>query len=149
MEDLNDVDPIYGQTITEAYTLGKTRYSLFSLYEWFLVRKCFINPMTNNLLTNEEQNMIVNKFVEFNLLPKDNYSKMGSHRIVVLMEKYKLLLENQKINNEKIEALKKRLIFMEDKFRKARKKERYEIIIERINKKIEKLEKNVFSLKES
>lgn len=145
---MEDIDPIYGEQIIDPFILGKTRYSLMSLYNWFLIRKCFINPMTNNLLSNDEQNLIVNKFVEHNLLPVDNYSKMSSHRIVLLMEKYKIFLENQRINNEKIRALKERLIITEDKLRKARNKEKYEIIISRINKKIERFEKIIVGLKE-
>lgn len=142
-----DIDPIYGNRIENPFVLGKTRYSLFSLYDWFLVRKCFINPMTNNLLSQNEQSEIIDRFVEKNLLPTSNYSKMTSYKIVLMMEKHKVYLDEIKKNNDKLANLQKKLEVNEIKLMKARKKEIYEEIIKKIKGKIEVQEKILQNLK--
>jgi len=136
----DNFDPIYGEEIDNPYILGKTQYSLKSLYEWFMVRKCFINPMTNNLLNTIEQNDILDKFREQNWLPEMNYSKMSSHKIVGIMEKHKLHMDDIKRNEVKLIDLRNRLQENENKMVKARKKERYEKIIDSLNERIKKQE---------
>jgi len=143
----NDIDPIYGNRIEDPYILGKTTYSTHSLYDWFLVRKCFINPMTNNLLSNDDQTKFVEKFRYKNLLPCLNYSKMTSHKIVSIMEKHRSYIEEIKKNEEKMENLVKKLLLNEEKLKRARKKEKYEEIIGKIKEKIIVQEKFLKNLK--
>lgn len=150
MEDINndlDIDPIYGNRIENCFTLGKTNYSLFSLYDWFIIRKCFINPMTNNYLNSIEQAEIIEKFKEFNLLPPINFSKMNSNRIVQIMEKHKLILDEIKKQEAKIDVLNQRLQINEEKLKKARKKEKHEEMIQKIKEKIIIQEKILQNLK--
>ena len=145
MDDL--IDPIYGNQIVEPYVLGKTVYSLMSLYDWFLVRKCLINPMTNNLLTSREQLDIIEKFKESGLLPDINYGKMTSHKVVIIMEKYKLILEEVESIKDKILKLENNMKLIEDKLLRARKREKHEEKLRKIGDKIAIYNQNIEKLK--
>jgi len=145
MDDL--IDPIYGNPIVDPYVLGKTVYSLMSLYDWFLVRKCLINPMTNNLLTSREQLDIIDKFKDNGLLPDINYGKMTSHRVVLIMEKYKSILEEVECIRTKIYKLENNRKVIEDKLLRARKREKHEEKIRKIGEKITNYNKNIEKLK--
>jgi hypothetical protein len=134
--EVDEIDPIYGTKIENGFILGKTNYSIVSLYDWFMVRKCMINPMTNNLLTTSELGDIMEKFIEMNFFPNIDYKKMSSHRIVQMMEKHKILQDEINRQELKLETLHKRLELNEAKMAKARKKEKYEILIEKIKEKI-------------
>jgi len=145
MDDL--IDPIYGNQIVDPYVLGKTVYSLMSLYDWFLVRKCLINPMTNNLLTSREQLDIIDKFKDNGLLPDINYGKMTSHRVVLIMEKYRSILEEVECIRTKIYKLENNRKVIEDKLLRARKREKHEEKIRKIGEKITNYNKNIEKLK--
>ncbi len=103
--------------------------------------------MTNSLLSQNEQSEIIDRFVEKNLLPTSNYSKMTSYKIVLMMEKHKVYLDEIKKNNDKLANLQKKLEVNEIKLMKARKKEIYEEIIKKIKGKIEVQEKILQNLK--
>jgi len=148
-EEENDDDPIYGNRIINPYTLGKTTYSLQSLYDWFLTRKCFINPMTNNILNSQEQGNLIDKFIEERLLPNMNYSKMNSYKIVLIMEKHRNFLNEIKKYEDKLVLLNEKLELNKLKLQKARKKEKYEEIIKKINDKIVFQEQILKNLKTS
>lgn len=134
--DENEVDPIYGTKIEEGFILGKTKYSIMSLYDWFMVRKCLINPMTNNLLSTVELMNLLDRFKMLGLFPDINYEKLSSHRIVQIMEKHKVYLDELERQRQKLNTLELRLETNEKKLLKARKKEKYEEMIKKIKEKI-------------
>lgn len=142
-----DTDPIFGGLIEDPFILGKTKYSLNSLYEWFLVRKCLINPMTNTLLTQKEQDELVERLRNINLLPPMNYEKVSGYKLCTLMEKQKILFEELKRLQEKYNVMSERIQKNEDKLNRARKKDKYIILIQKQKDKRQLVENSINQLK--
>lgn len=124
VEEYDNIDPIYGDLIDprEAYILGKTKYSVNSLFEWFLLRKNFINPMTNDSLTNEELKILINKFKEVDLFPAINNERIPIYKTIIIMEKYKNYKISISRNNDRINKLNTQINKKYDNIAKALKR---------------------------
>jgi len=153
------IDPIYGNIINEndAYTIGKTKYSLNSLYEWFIVRKNFINPMSNTNMNQEEIRNFIEKIKLINLFPNVPIDKMPVYKIMILLEKHHTYQKIMTKNIEKINKLKKWISQNEEKMDKIIKKngeeniqtEKHRQIIKKMELQIQKIELNLEQNKKS
>lgn len=124
VEEYDNFDPIYGGRIDprEEYILGKTKYSINSLFDWFLMRKNFINPMTNDSLTNEELKILINKFKEVDLFPSINNERIPIYKTIIIMEKYKNYKISISRNNDRINKLNTQINKKYDNIAKALKR---------------------------
>jgi len=148
-----DIDPIYGSIIDprEAYTIGKTKYSIYSLFEWFLTRKIFINPMSNDQLKQEEINELLERFKDFDLFPKIVCERVPPYKVIIIMEKYKLYKNTIQKNNESIIKFNNSIIHLYELINKALRRkdedkgkkiaEKHSNLIKKIEGQIAKLEK--------
>lgn len=97
---MENIDPIYGDEINEEneHILGKTKYSIYSLSEWFLVRKKFIDPMTNQNMSEKEINRLISVLKSKDLYPSLD-EKITTNKMIIVMDRYhKMKLQIDKNN---------------------------------------------------
>lgn len=87
------IDPIFKIDIDEnrSYTLGKTTYSIDSLKDWFLIKKAFVNPMTNMLIRGMQLSELIEAMKNVDFFPKIDINRVACYRVYLIFEKYNIL----------------------------------------------------------
>jgi len=137
------------------YELGKTLYSIESLRDWFLIRRMFVDPMTNLVIKNKDLDDLMVKMREMAYFPEVNIGHIPVYRVYCIFEKYSVFNTIVKRHKDKLEEISKKIDNKKEKMLRSRKRKNgenaagnYERQIEklggqkgRINDKIEVLEK--------
>ena len=142
-----ELDPIYGEPILpeNKFIIGKISYDINSLLDWFLTKKCFINPYTNTIIKNDDLKNMISLLKTLHLAPNINYDKIPLHKTISILERHKQYSTYITKNLEKInkleETLKKKRLTIERSLKRKNGQKTINntnIIIDKIMKQISK-----------
>lgn len=135
------IDPIMKVEIEPdmMYELGKSTYCIRSLRDWFLVRRMFIDPMTNLTIKNGELNSLLNRLKEKDYFPDVDVSELACYRIFCIFEKYSNYKNLDLVNIERMDDIRSKIGEKMEKREKSAKRKNGENVVQKYDEQIEKL----------
>ena len=144
------IDPIFKVEIEDGrdYTLGKTTYSIDSLRTWFLVKREFVDPMTNLMLKGEQLGRLVDGMKKVDFFPGVDISKVACYRVYCVFEKYNFYKDARIEIERKREELLEKVREKEERLLVSNRRKNGGRMVERLMEQIEKLNNRVCKLEE-
>jgi hypothetical protein len=140
-----NIDPILRHNIEQEneFYLGKQVYCVNSLLDWFITRRSFIDPMTNEMMKPEDIKLYVDLLKKRDAYPVSLNSFMPHYRIIHAMEKHRQYNSDKRKLDDKIGKQEEKKVIYEQQLDKvknrrngntARKLEQIEKVLQRLNK---------------
>ena len=144
------MDSIMGVEIEShmRYELGKTLYSIESLRDWFLIRRMFVDPMTNLVIKNGDLEDLIKKMKEKDYFPDVNVRHMSLYRVFCIFEKYNNLRVLVNKQRESLGVLSNKIDIKKEKMAKSMKRKNGENAVNNYQKQIDRLKLKVNKINE-
>jgi len=133
---------------SKRFELGKTLYSIDSLRDWFLVRRMFVDPMTNLVIRGSSLRELLGKLREMDYFPDMDVGHIQVYRVYCIFERYMKLREKRGEYMRKIEILDGRIGEKEGRMGKSGRRSNGERMVEKYGEQIGRLRERRIRLEE-
>ena len=117
-----NIDPILRHEIApeNLYCLGKTNYCVKSLLDWFISRQSFIDPMTNEIMGNEQIKHFTQTGVQKNFYPIIQQTYLPHYKIIRILERHRTYNAEMEKMCDLIKVTEDKIVETKEKWEKSR-----------------------------